>query len=362
MNNIYLLFAFATIILSCNQGGDKKENIVSSINIQPIDTLPIKDFVAGINPPFKECHASTLIKLRNGNFLIAWFGGDKEKNDNVSIWMVKGTPHHWTSPFKVAKIRNDAHWNPVLFQAPSGKIFLFFKVGKEIEQWETWVKTSIDNVVNWTEAFELVKGNKGGRGPVRSKPIILSDGTWLAGSSHEFKDGYHVFTDRSNDEGKTWRASSYVAVGDSSLVDKELIQPTLWESAPGNIHMLIRSELGIICRSDSKDFGKTWSPIYKTNLPNPNSGIDVVKLNDDMLVLAYNPDNRNDGDRAPLLLAVSYDNGKTWPKKLNIENGNGDDEFSYPGLISFGDTIAVSYTWQRKNIAFWLGTKKEIIK
>jgi predicted neuraminidase len=224
------------------------------------------------------------------------------------------------------------------------------------------VKTSIDNGVTWTEAFELVKGNKGGRGPVRSKPIILSDGTWLAGSSHEFKDGSHVFTDRSNDEGKTWRASSYVAVGDSSLVDKELIQPTLWESAPGNIHMLIRSELGIICRSDSNDFGKTWSPIYKTNLPNPNSGIDVVKLNDDMLVLAYNPDNRNDGDRAPLLLAVSYDNGKTWPKKLNIENGKGDDEFSYPGLISFGDTIAVSYTWQRKNIAFWLGTKKEIIK
>jgi predicted neuraminidase len=353
-----LLLTFA--IWGCHdiQGTAKSTQLDHSV---PDRILPVKDFVAGEHPPFKECHASTILRLKNGSFLIAWFAGEKEKNDNVGIWMVKGSPKNWTSPFEVAKIRNDAHWNPVLFASPTGRIFLFFKVGKDTELWETWYKTSDDEGSTWTEARELVKGDKGGRGPVRSKPIILSDGTWLAGASHEY-NGFHVFTDRSMDSGASWIPTPYLSLSDSSWKGKELIQPTLWESNPGLVHMLIRSELGSIFRSDSKDFGKTWSALYRTSLPNPNSGIDVTKLPDGTLVLAYNPDNHNDGDRAPLLLATSFDNGLTWPKSFSVEEGKGDDEFSYPGLINFGDTLAMSYTWQRKNIAFWMGTKKDLLK
>ncbi len=318
----------------------------------------VKDSVAGEHPPFQECHASTILHLDDGSFIVAWFGGDKEKNPNVGIWITHGRPHAWAAPVEVAKIRNDAHWNPVLFRSPAGRIFLFFKVGKDTEYWETWVKTSDDNGMTWSEAKELVPGDKGGRGPVRSRPIILSDGSWLAGSSHEFK-GFHCFTDRSKDSGKTWVATPYISLSDSALVGKELIQPTLWESTPGNVHMLIRSELGKIFRSDSKDFGQHWSPIYATDLPNPNSGIDVVKMADGTLVLAYNPDNKNDGDRAPLLLAISKDNGKTWAKGHVVQDGRPEEEFSYPGLIRFGDTLALSYTFNRKNIAFWMGTLSE---
>lgn len=323
------------------------------------NTLPVKGFIAGTTPPFKECHASTILKLHNGQFIAAWFAGTKEKNDDVGIWMSKGEAGIWSAPQKIAKINNDPHWNPVLFESPEGKIFLFFKTGKTEEIWQTWVRTSYDEGETWSAAYELVKNDKGGRGPVRSKPIILSDGSWLAGASHEL-GGFHVFVDKSTDKGKTWVATPYLALGEKQLKNKELIQPTLWESSPGKVHMLIRSAIGSICRSNSDDYGKTWSPVYKTDLPNPNSGIDIVKLRDGTLVLAYNPDNKNYGSRAPLLLGLSYDNGKTWPKQLIIENGKGEDEFSYPALINFGDTLAVSYTWQRKNIAFWMGTVKDI--
>ena len=350
----YIIGCISLYSCHTNQQPTSDTNIAS-------DTLPLKDFVAGIHPPFKECHASTLIHLKNGQFLVAWFAGTKEKNDDVGIWLVKGRPHQWSAPRQVAKIRHDAHWNPVLFQSSTGKIFLFFKVGKEIPQWEAWYQVSDDEGETWSQAKELVPGDKGGRGPVRSKPILLSDGTWLAGCSNEF-NGFHVFTDRSTDEGKTWTATPYLALSDTSLNNKELIQPTLWESSPGNIHMLLRSELGIICRSDSKDYGKTWAPIYKTILPNPNSGIDVTKLPDGTLVLAYNPDNKNDGDRSPLWLALSTDNGLTWPTKISVEDTKPEDEYSYPGLINYGDTIAMSYTWQRTNIAFWLGTKETILQ
>jgi predicted neuraminidase len=103
-----------------------------------------------------------------------------------------------------------------------------------------------------------------------------------------------------------------------------------------------------ICRSDSKDYGKTWSPVYKTSLPNPNSGIDVAKLSDGTLVLAYNPTTKDWGSRGKLALAISFDNGKTWPKKIDLENGKEDEEFSYPAIISFNDSIAVTYTFNRK--------------
>jgi predicted neuraminidase len=126
--------------------------------------------------------------------------------------------------------------------------------------------------------------------------------------------------------------------------------------------MLLRSSEGAIYRSDSEDGGKTWSEGYKFGLPNPNSGIDLTKLPDGMLVLAYNPDTANWGSRSPLSLAISFDNGKTWPKILDIDSGDKKDEFSYPAVISYGDTIAVSYTWNRKNIAYWIGTKDALIK
>lgn len=315
------------------------------------------DFVFGDDRPFPQCHASTVLRTADEKFLVAWFGGTHEKHDDVGIWLSKGEPGNWSAPVEVAKIREDAHWNPVLFQDPSGEIILFFKVGKTIDFWETWYKVSSDNGATWSEAKDLVAGDKGGRGPVRNKPVVLSDGSWLAPASNELNKVWNAFVDRSEDGGKTWNTSEFLEVNRDSIVGEGVIQPALWESAPGKVHMLLRSSAGVICRSDSEDYGKTWSPVYKTTLPNPNSGIDVTKLENNTLVLIFNPDDKNWGSRSPVSLAVSNDNGYTWDPVIELERGSDDedDEFSYPSVISFGDTLAVTYTWQREKIAFWLG-------
>src|SRR5690606_23587899 len=125
-----------------------------------------------------------------------------------------------------------------------------------------------------------------------------------------------------------------------------------WESEPGKVHMLVRSSAGAIYRSDSEDYGKTWSPAYRTELPNPNSGIDLVKLLDGTLALLYNPDGKNWGSRGTLLLAFSQDNGQTWPEEIEIEKAGEDSEFSYPAIISWDNQIALTYTWERSDIAF----------
>lgn len=323
------------------------------------DGDPVKDFVFEEHEGFAQCHASTVAQVDDDTFIVAWFGGTEEKDDDVGIWLSKGSPGNWTEPVELVKVREDPHWNPVLFTAPDGRIILYFKVGKEIPDWETWVTVSEDEGETWSEPTELVPGDKGGRGPVKNKPIILSNGDWLAPASDE-GGRWNVFVDRSTDGGETWTATDYVAIDTTKFSGKGAIQPTLWESEPGHVHMLVRTSAGVIGRSDSDDYGKTWSPLYKTTLPNPNSGIDLVKLDDGTLVLAYNPDDENWGDRAPLTLAVSEDNGETWPYKLDIETGDPDDEFSYPSIISDGQKVYAVYTWQREKVAFWSGTAEQI--
>ena len=311
--------------------------------------------ILGPERPFLQGHASTIVRTDDHHFLVAWFGGTEEKHPDVGIWLSKGNGDHWSKPIEVAKIREDAHWNPVLSKTASGEIVLYFKVGKIIDEWETWYITSSDNGITWTQPQELVKGDHGGRGPVRNKPILLSNGTWLAGASNEKLGVWNAFIDRSEDGGKTWKATKYLDLDRKQITGEGIIQPTLWESTPGNVHMLLRSSCGNICRSDSKDYGKTWSKVYRTELPNPNSGIDLTKLSHNQIALVYNRDNENWGERQPLSLAVSSDNGKSWPLTIDIETGKAGDEFSYPAIISVNDTIAVTYTWKRQNIAFWMG-------
>lgn len=191
--------------------------------------------------------------------------------------------------------------------------------------------------------------------------IELSDGTWLAGASIE-PGLWHVMVDRSEDGGKTWVESEQLQIDTVAIKGKGAIQPTLWESAPGKVHMLVRTTGGLIGRADSEDNGKTWSTIRATSLPNPNSGIDLTKLPDGTLALMYNPDNKNWGSRSPISLALSYDNGETWPDVIDIDGSKEEDEYSYPAIISWGDSVATTYTWNREKIAFWWGTKDQIKK
>ena len=110
----------------------------------------------------------------------------------------------------------------------------------------------------------------------------------------------------------------------------------------------MRSTRGWVYRTDSNDNGETWSPAYQTDLPNNNSGIDLVGLPDGTVVLVYNPISADWGSRSPLTVAVSTDNGKTWIKAMDLETEKG--EFSYPAIIYEGGLLEISYTWRRTSI------------
>jgi predicted neuraminidase len=321
-------------------------------------TMAIHEHVFGDERPFPQCHASTLVPLPHGGFLAAWFAGTGEGHPDVAIWGSTRAAEGWSPPRRLAKVRDEPHWNPVLFTTGPSAIRLHFKVGSSIPRWETWSTESDDEGRTWSPARELVPGDRGGRGAVKNKPIALSDGTWLAPASLETEAHWDVFVDRSEDGGRSWQASARIPLDHARFVGRGVIQPALWESEPGRVHMLMRSTCGSICRSNSADGGRSWSPIQKTRLPNNNSGLDLVRLDSGTLALVCNPVSGDWAARTPLSVFLSVDNGETWPRRLDLETGAG--EYSYPAVVAAGDEIAVTYTWRRQRIAFWRGNAAEI--
>ncbi len=317
-----------------------------------------KEIINAPGTPTPNCHASTVLPLNNGEVLAAWFGGTKEKSDDVDIWLSRRKNEKWSEPVCISADKNIPHWNPVLFRLKDGRIALYFKIGKDIElKWKTLVVYSDDEGKTWTEPEELVKGDKtGGRGPVKNKAIYLSDGTILAPASHEPNPKWFAFADISEDDGKTWHRSEYIPTGEGDD-HIPLIQPTFWEDKSGTVHALLRSAKGKIFASLSNDKGRTWSKAYDTGLLNPNSGIDCVKAPNGDIMLVSNPAGGNWGDRTPLTLTVSKDNGKTWELVLTLEEaevGREEDvEYSYPAITEKDGKFYITYTYNRLSIAFW---------
>lgn len=307
------------------------------------------DFVFEEDRPFPECHASTVVELPDGDLLCAWFGGKEEKNPDVGIWRSRFSDGQWSAPELAAKISETAHWNPVLFRDAEDMIYLFFKVGVSVPPWQTYWMQSEDGIV-WTEPVELVPGDVGGRGPVKNKAIILSDGAWLAPASTELGK-WKPFADRSVDRGKTWQRTEDFAIDREIIRGSGAIQPTFWESEPGQVHALMRTAAGCVARTDSTDGGRTWCAVYATNIPNNNSGLDALKLEDGRVLMVYNPVGKNWGKRTPLYLASSSDNGQTWANLAALETNPG--EYSYPAIVRTAKGIAITYTWKRERVRCW---------
>lgn len=311
-------------------------------------TVLEKGFVFDQNRPTRSCHASTVLAVQDG-LLCAWFGGTAEGAKDVDIYMsFQPDGQGWQKPKLISAEAESTHWNPVLFGL-GHHVTLFYKAESEtIAEWKTLRRDSEDGGKTFSSPREVVPGDRsGGRGPVKNKPIRLKSGPVLAPASREYADGrWQAFIDRSEDGGETFLRSPYIPADENV----KLIQPSLWENETG-VHALLRSDQGFIFRSDSEDEGRTWRKAYATPIPNNNSGLDLVRMDDGRIVLAANPVGQNWGARSPLTLFVSENGGETFEKLMDVETEAG--EYSYPALIAEGNTLYMTYTHRRERIA-WL--------
>ncbi|ALJ01626.1 sialidase family protein [Rufibacter tibetensis] len=300
--------------------------------------------------PFPSCHSATIVETPTG-LVASFFGGTKERHPDVGIWVCRLVNGSWTAPVEVATGEQKdgtrlPTWNPVLYQVPNGELMLFYKIGPSPSTWKGWLRTSKDGGITWSEGKMLPEGNIG---PVKNKPVLLSNGELFSPSSTE-GDGWKVHFEVTPDFGKTWSKIGPLDKGPENL---NAIQPSILKHGKGKLQIIARSKHRALVESWSTDNGRTWSPLKKMDLPNNNSGTDAVTMANGDHVLVYNhvlpPGDLAKGPRTPLNVAVSKD-GKSWKAALVLEDSP-ISQYSYPAVIQTSDGLLhFIYTWRRERI------------
>ncbi len=302
------------------------------------------------NLSIPSVHSPTIAETPKG-LIVAFFGGEYEGHSDVGIFVSRLEDNKWTKPTLVVDGHIDenqkkACYNPVLYQVPDGELILFYKIGENVQDWTGYLVRSYDNGLTWVYPEKLPNGILG---PVKNKPILVNN-ELICGSSTE-KDGWRIHFERTPDLGETW--SKTANINDNGW---DIIQPALLKHKDGRLQMVSRSRNEAIVTSFSNDNGLTWSEPESLNVPNNNSGIDAINLNDGRFLMVYNHVKAKesayiDRKRTPLNVAISND-GINWNMNLTLVDLLM-KEYSYPSVIQSTDSMVhIVYTWRRENIRY----------
>ncbi|HEX9251530.1 MAG TPA: sialidase family protein [Ignavibacteriaceae bacterium] len=286
---------------------------------------------------YLSSHASTICSL-NDKLLVAYFAGKYEGHRKNCIWISTKEGNEWDIPrvlFSGKSVlgREIPCWNPV-FHSTKEKLYLYFKIGKSPSLWNGFFSESLDDGETWSKPKLLPAGIFG---PMRSSPIRI-DNYIVSGSSDEkYVSKMHF---ELSDDGYSWK--KVVPICDPALGD--CIQPAIIRLSQNKLIAYARSSIGVLVSTNSQDGGNSWEQVVKTEIPNPDSAIDLISVREDFHILVYN---RSTKERTPLVMAISSD-GVNWNDKIIIEDGKG--EYSYPSITISKNGIEISYTSQRKCI------------
>lgn len=315
------------------------------------DGILVEEFIYD-TAGFPSCHAATLAETPEG-LVYAFFGGTRERNPDVCIYLSRKVDNQWTAPQEVANgLINDTlrhpTWNPVLFQIPEGDLLLFYKVGTSPKTWHGMIMRSKDNGKSWSKPDSLPPGFIG---PVKNKPELLANGTLICPSSTEGSKGWRVHMEYSEDLGKTWTKSEPI----NNPKVYNAIQPSILTYGDGKLQILCRTKNAVVGSAWSNDNGKTWGLMQPSGLPGNQSGTDAVTLSDGRQLIVYNhvkmPIGSGKGHRTPLNVAVSND-GKNWEAALVLEDSE-ISQYSYPAVIQGADgMVHIGYTWRRQKMKY----------
>ncbi|WP_287876892.1 exo-alpha-sialidase [Acidovorax sp.] len=358
--------------------------------------------VADLPSPRVQAHAANLMVLGDGALACVWFGGSMEGRSDISVFMSRLAPgtRQWSEPVQLSHDAERSEQNPVLFPAPDGTLWLLHTAQQSGHQNTAVVRVrrSTDHGQTWSPTETLADAPAGTF--VRQPIHVHHDGSWLLpvfycrAEAGQPWDGSHDDSGvlRSTDQGRTWQRIS--VPGSLGCVHMNIVPAANGQS----LLAFFRSRWADhIYRTQSDDGGLTWQTPQPTQLPNNNSSVQALRLADGRLAMIFNASSAANATerreslydeledtckgaqgatvaapparkafwgapRAPMTLALSADDGLTWPWQRHLEVGDGwcmsndsergrNREYSYPSLRQDADgTLHLAYTVFRQHI------------
>lgn len=334
----------------------------------------------------KHNHAPGIVECPNGDLFVSWYRGSGERTaDDVAVygaWRAKGEAT-WGEPFVLADTPGFPDCNTALFIDDRQRLWLFyptilahswescltnFKVASQFTRPDTpkWEREGMillkpddfgeaarkqldadlgliklvltDKLKKELEEVREKLGSKLyqrlGWQP-RCKPTQLPSGRMLLPLySDTFSLSMMAISD---DRGRSWRAGQ-------PTLGFGAIQPTVLRRDDGTLLAYMR-ENGPRRRvrvAESKDDGETWGKVGDSELPNPGSGLDGVRLANGHWVLVYNDTVTG---RNRLAVSLSTDEGRSWQHTRHLEDEQ-QGQYHYPAITQAKDgTLHVVYSF-----------------
>jgi predicted neuraminidase len=124
-------------------------------------------------------HPASLTELADGDLFLAWYGGDGEYAPGTVVWGSRLSGGKWSAPLKLAQDPFYSTGNPVVWQAPDSRVWLWYVV-RPGSTWSTSriaVKISSDSAHTWSDA-SMQTFEEGTM--VRGKQIVLANAAAFA--------------------------------------------------------------------------------------------------------------------------------------------------------------------------------------
>ncbi|MFA7221122.1 MAG: exo-alpha-sialidase [Synergistaceae bacterium] len=324
----------------------------------------------------QSVHASS-VEIWNGHPVFAWFGGQREGAQDVSIYIYNLNGEGET--IQLGGWDSIPRWNPILVNIGE-RLILFEKAGIFCDRWQTFVH----DITNWNKNTTVrdIQENQyvlpaGLNGPVKSRPFIDGNHMYCGSSVETIYDwssyieeyiiednGHLMFDYRSEPLTEPKKVIYRDPYSGSMARSLGIIQPTLWRDGDDLCAFFRASRgLGSIYFSKKENYwnkNSEWSNPVPTNMPNPNSAVDVATYGD-KLYLVWNPDSNY---RFPLLVSELERDGEVFSIKQNLtasDDLNMDNfsmksalspELSYPYMISHEGQLHLTYTHGRNKIEY----------
>ncbi len=332
-------------------------------------------------------HSSSIVETPNGDLLVCWFHGSGERTaDDVLIRAARWRRERrtWTRPFTIADAPGFPETNPVLFVDRRERLFLFwpliiahrwetalmkYRISTDYQQADgppTWaVQDNIvlvpKDIVPKTKAFVAAETERNAQLAAagqrlieraedeyfsrmgwftRTHPLELPSGRLVVPM---YSDGYSFgIMAISDDGGITWK-------GSEPIVGLGGVQPSVVRKNNGTLVAYLRDNGPAPKRalmSESTNDGESWTTARDTDILNPGSSVEVIRLGNGHWIMVHNDLERG---RYSLVAALSDDEGKTWPVRRHLE-GRPDvetrDQYHYPSVIQSRDgSIHVTYSY-----------------